>query len=260
MPKDFTIGSDSDLVITHGGTNSSITNTTGNMSLTNSGTGVMNITNTAGQDFNLATTTTIGGIGIGTGLSSGTLTIGSSSTSSSFLYPRTDFTTAGSTQVVNKGYVDETVVSAKGTTTDVQFNNSGNLGADTGVFTYNSATKALSVLSDSSNFVLGAGSDLTVSHDGLNSSVTNITGNLNLANTGLGNTNLLTASGNSTGADIDLAAGNGTTTGGSIDINAGTGTTTGVGGSITFNAGNGGSTSGNGGKCCIYIRYIHRCI
>jgi hypothetical protein len=48
----------------------------------------------------------VGTLNIGTGMTTGIINMGASGTTTEIVYPRTDFSTAGSTAMVNKGYVD----------------------------------------------------------------------------------------------------------------------------------------------------------
>lgn len=61
---------------------------------------------TPGGTLNMATAMTTGTVNIGTGMTSGTINMGSNNTSAEIVYARTDFSAAGSTAMINKGYVD----------------------------------------------------------------------------------------------------------------------------------------------------------
>jgi hypothetical protein len=65
-----------------------------------------------------------------------------------------------------------------GADTQVQFNNGGSFGSSAD-FTWDGTSLQLG---DSKNLTVGAGDDLVLIHDGTDSSITNITGNLNIVN------------------------------------------------------------------------------
>jgi hypothetical protein len=82
------------------------------------------------------------------------------------------------THAANKTYVDGAVVPA-GSTTELQYNNAGAFGGTSGV-TWNGTTMKLE---DNKNLSLGTSSDMTLTHNATDSSITNTLGHLLMNNT-----------------------------------------------------------------------------
>jgi len=169
-----------------------------------------------------------------------------------------------------------------GSSGQVQYNSAGNFGGITGIVTNGTTTMSWS---DSSSAIFGTSNDLTLTHNGTNSVVTNTTGDLQLVSTDptgalvqvLGTatsatsfqiqdsgTNLLfQVAGDNIATHTGLLFNLGTegttytlqgvdattpaTTGGFIHISSGDGNTTGNGANLTLTSGEGGSTDGTQG-------------
>ena len=175
----LTVGAGNDLSITHNGTNTVMTSTTGDLVIDNTNTIGSTIaqlgTDTNATDFQVQNNT-------GTGLfivdGSGLVTV--TSRIAGVATP-----TAG-TDAANKDYVDNAATPPGGADTELQFNNAGAFGGISTVTT-NGTNMSFSggdlTLADNDSIIVGTGSDLTITHDATDSVVTSTTGNLVIDNT-----------------------------------------------------------------------------
>lgn len=146
-------------------------------------------------------------------------------------------------------------ISAAGSNTQVQFNDGGNLAANS-AFTWDYSSNTLALTTDDSEMTFGAGADMTLGSDGINGTLAT-TANLALTTAGLSSTIggagtqvSWTGGDAANGTDLALIAGNSTTAtneGGQIIIDGGDGNTTGAGGDVTITGGDGGATDASVG-------------
>lgn len=149
------------------------------------------------------------------------------------------------TSLNSLGLIDATsitnpsVITPAGANTEIQYNNSGALGASSN-FTFNSTTNTVT---------LGATTGTATYTTRIPTTAQNPIALVVAAQ------NSIRTAGTSPGGALTLRSGNGRTTGagggGALAITSGNAGTTGVGGAINITSGNGGTTSGNGGAITI---------